>query len=167
MGKQHSIARLSVVILFYMFMSACSDTLLKDYVPAGPDEAEIMALLIQYQDARSHFDLDRYLSCLHDHGVYHHASRIMVSKKELAALLPDFWSQLQTGSRTFFPMCRENLSGNYFVRFHLINPCITVDQNAADVTVTYVNTGWRLKHYISLVKEYDRWLINRLDWETG
>lgn len=158
---------LVAIILIAICVGACSNTPLKEYVPSGPEEAEIITLLIQYQEARIQFDLDRYLRCLHDRGAYHYASRIMVSKKELAELLPDFWAQLQKGSRSFYPMCRENLSGNYFVDFDLVNPSIIVHQNKADVTVTYVNTGWRLEHYISLVKEHDRWLINRLDWATG
>ena len=91
----------------------------------------------------------------------------MVTKQELALLLPDFWTQLQKGDRKFFPMCRENLSGNYFIGFKLANPKIRINQNKADVTVTYVNKGWRQKHYIYLVKENNRWLINGLDWESG
>ena len=162
---KHSIAW--TVIILHIFIVACSNTPLKDYEPKDPEEAAITALLIQYQDARTHFDLNRYLSCLHDQGVYHHASSIMVSKQELSDLLPEYWAQLKRGNRLFFPMCRENLSGNYFVDFDLVDPNITINQNTATVTVTYVNTGWRLKHYISLVKEHGRWLISRLDWETG
>jgi hypothetical protein len=146
---------------------ACSNAPIEDYVVQNGEEAEIKALLIQYRDARKNFDLERYLGCLHDRGTYHHASRLMLSKKELSDSLPDFWDQLRRGDRSFFPMCRENLSGNYFVGFHLINPRIVINRNTAHVTVTYTNTGWRLKHYISLIKENDRWLINRLDWETG
>ena len=156
-----------IAVAICIAICACSNTPMEDYVPKNNEEAKIVALLIQYRDARKTFDLERYLACLHDQGIYHHASRIMVSKKELSNLLPDFWAQLKRGNRLFFPMCRENLSGNYFVRFRLINPKITITQNSASVIVIYVNTGWRLKHYISMIKENNRWLINRLDWETG
>ena len=156
-----------ITALAVCIISACSNAPIEEYVPQNPEEKQILALLIKYQKARKNFDLAGYLSCLHEGGIYHHASRVMVTKKELSGLLPDFWSQLKKGERSFFPMCRENLSGNYFIQFNLINPQITIDQNKASVVVTYINTGWRLKHYISLIKEDNRWLINRLDWETG
>ncbi|KPJ77837.1 MAG: hypothetical protein AMJ54_06625 [Deltaproteobacteria bacterium SG8_13] len=146
---------------------ACSNTTLENYAAKDKEEEKIVALLIEYQDARRNFDLTKYLECLHDKGIYHHASSVMLSKQELSRALPKFWTQLQRGDRSFFPMCRENLSGNYFVRFRLINPTITIRQNTASVTAVYVNTGWRLTHYISMIKENNRWLINRLDWETG
>ena len=159
----------AVLIAFSMVIviSACSSTPIEEYIPKSQEEANVIALLIQYQTARSNFDLQRYLDCLHDRGIYHHASRIMVSKKELSKLLPGFWTELKKGDRSFFPMCRENLSGNYFIQFRLTNPQIVINQNSASVTVTYVNTGWRLKHYISMINDNNRWLINRLDWETG
>lgn len=163
----YSNTRVLIAFTICIIFCACSNTPMEDYVPKNREEAKILALLIQYQQVRKNFDLERYLGCLHDQGIYHHASRVMVSKKELSDLLPDFWVQLKRGNRSFFPMCRENLSGNYFVRFRLINPKIIIKQNTASITVIYLNTGWRLKHYISMIKENNRWLINRLDWETG
>lgn len=150
-------------------IAVCGCTLspLEAYVPRNPEEEQILSLLIAYQDARSRFDVERFLGCLHDKGTYHHASRVMLSKKELSEALPGFWAQLQKGERSFYPMCRENLSGNYFVRFRLFDPTIKVVGNTATVTVIYSNAHWRLHHYISLVKEGDTWLIWRLDWETG
>jgi hypothetical protein len=166
MGFGHH-KRILIAILMGIMGWSCTDTPLERYVPQKSAEAEIVALLVQYQDARKNLNVQRYLDCLHDRGAYHYASRIMVSKKELTELLPGFWKRLQQGDRSFFPMCRENLSGNYFVGFRLVNPSISVMQNTARVTVTYVNAGWRLKHDVFLVKEKDRWFINRLDWETG
>ena len=161
-----SIGRVFLGIAVFI-IGACSNSPIEEYLPQNPDEKQILALLIKYQKARKNFDLAEYLSCLHEKGIYHHASRVMVTKKELSGLLPEFWNQLNKGDRSFFPMCRENLSGNYFIQFKLVNPQISIDQNKASIVVTYVNTGWRLKHYISMIKENDQWLINRLDWETG
>ncbi len=151
----------------FIILSACSNTPIEDYLPKDQEEKNIMALLVRYQEARKHFHLEQYLGCLHEQGSDPHASRVMLSKKALAEQLPGFWAELQKGNRLFFPMCRENLSGNYFVGFHLVNPTIHIDHNTATVTATYVNTGWRIRHYIYLIKENNRWLINRLDWETG
>jgi hypothetical protein len=166
-NKRNYILRILTIYLFCSLGCSCTNTPLNEYIPKDSDEAEIVLLLIRYQNARINFDLERYLGCLHEDGVYHHASRVMVTKKELSFLLPDFWTQLQKGDRIFFPMCRENLSGNYFVGFKLTNPEIRVNLHTADVTVTYVNKGWRQKHYIYLEKENNRWFIKGLDWETG
>ena len=165
-----NIKLLNVLILFFhlsLFIFACSDTSLIDYVPRNEEEEKIISLLIRYQEARSKFDLENYLACLHEKGVFNYASRVMLSKNELSEALPIFWLQLQKGSRLFFPMCRENLSGNYFVHFKLVNPIIVIDQNTASATLTYVNSGWRLGHYILMKKENNRWLIYMLDWKTG
>ena len=167
MYRNHSSAAVLIAFAIIIAISACSSTPIEEYIPKSQEEANVLALLIQYQTARNNFDLQRYLDCLHDRGIYHHASRIMVSKKELSKRLPGFWTQLKKGDRSFFPMCRENLSGNYFVRFRLTNPQIVINRNTASVTATFVNTGWRLKHYILLIKDNNHWLINRLDWETG
>jgi hypothetical protein len=159
--------RAMTVFASLLVILSCSNTPLEQYEPQSDEEAHILAVLVRYQQARQEFNLQGYLSCLHAHGRYHHASRVMVSKKNLSILLPDFWDELRTGQRFFYPMCRENLSGNYFVGFHLSNPRIIITRNTAKVVVTYAKAGWRLKHYISLIKDNQRWWINRLDWETG
>lgn len=146
---------------------ACTGTPLDEYAAKNREEAIVLSLLMEYQDARAAFDLERYLACLHENGTYHHACRVMVSKTRLRQLLPQFWADLQTGDRKFFPMSRENLSGNYFVDFRLVDPKITLHRDRAAVTATYVNRGWRLKHYITMIRENGYWRINRLDWETG
>ena len=162
-----SYSRALIVIFICTGFFSCTNTPIADYVPKDRAEAGVLAILIRYEKARKNFDIAGYLGCLHDRGIFHHAGRIMVSKQRLSELLPDFWNRLQDGNRLFFPMCRENLSGNYFVQFNLINPQITIDGNTASVVVTYINTGWRLKHYISLRKGNNQWLIDRLDWDSG
>ena len=156
-----------IVLASLLLILSCSNTPLEKYAPQSDEEARIFEVLVDYQQARQDFDLQGYLSCLHEHGRYNYASRVMVSKRELSVLLPEFWDGLRAGRRSFYPMCRENLSGNYFVGFHLTNPQMAITQNTAKVVVTYANAGWRLKHYISLIKDHQRWWINRLDWETG
>jgi hypothetical protein len=149
------------------FASACVNMDLTDYRPANESEAAILTRLIAYQAARNAFDVTAYLSCLHDQGAYHFASRVMVSKDQLRQRLPEFWQELIKGERHFFPMCRENLSGNYFRTMRLTNPNIRIDGKKATITVTFVVAGWRLKHYITMCQTQQGWLINGLDWETG
>ncbi|MDJ0913805.1 MAG: hypothetical protein QNI95_09565 [Desulfobacterales bacterium] len=164
---KYSDIHILAIFVALLFIGACSEISLQEYASKNQDEAAIISVLRQYQDARNNFELEKYLDCLHDRGFYHYASSVMVSKQDLHELLPRFWVQLQKGDRLFFPMCRENISGNYFVGFRIVNPQIVMHHDAADVTVTYLNKGWRQRHYISMVKENGRWLINRLDWETG
>ena len=148
-------------------VSACVNTDLAEYRPANETEAAILTRLITYQTARNAFDVTAYLNCLHDQGEYHFASRVMVSKHQLRQRLPEFWQELIKGERHFFPMCRENLSGNYFRTMRLTNPSIRINGKQADITVTFVAAGWRLKHYITMRQTQQGWLINGLDWETG
>lgn len=143
-----------------------SEKALSDYRPGNQEESEIVAFLMKYENTRRKFNLQGYLACLHDKGIYHHAGGVMVSKQKLAESLPGFWEGLRKGSREFFPMCRESLNGNWFVGFHIFSPIIELDGNEAKVTVTYSNAGWRIKHFIHLLKENNAWLITLLDWET-
>ena len=75
--------QLGFLCVFIIF-SACSNTPIEDYLPKDQEEENIIALLVRYQEARKHFDLEQYLGCLHEQGSYHHASRVMLSKKALA-----------------------------------------------------------------------------------
>lgn len=153
--------------MIFMLAFSCSNTSLKEYASENQQETEIVKILIQYQDAKNNFDLEKYLACLHNQGKYYFGGGQMVSKEELKKLLPNFWTRLQSGDRTFYPMSRESLNGNYFQSGEFINPQIVITQDTADVTVTFTKDGWRLKHYISMVRENNQWLIKRLDWETG
>ena len=145
---------------------SCSGKALTEYLPRNEDEADIIALLIEYERARKSFDLQGYLNCLHEKGLYHHAGRVMISKQKLADLLPEFWDGLRGGKRLFFPMCRESINGNWLVGFRIVDPHIKISGNTADVETMYLNTVWRQMHYIPLIKENSVWRISRLDWET-
>ncbi len=146
---------------------SCSSPSLKEYVPRNQGEKKIVSLLIQYQDAKINCDLDRYLACLHEKGKYHFGRGSMVSKNDLKKSLPDFWSELKSGNPAFYPMNREMVTGNFIRTGRFINPKIVIHQDTAEVTMTFTKLGWRLRHYISMRRENDQWLITRLDWETN
>ena len=86
----------------FIILSACSNTPIEDYLPKDQEEKNIMALLVRYQEARKRFHLEQYLGCLHEQGSYHHASRVMLSKKALAEQLPGFWAELREEIDCFF-----------------------------------------------------------------
>ena len=152
--------------LIIILTLSCSGPSLEEYVPKN-SEKKIIPLLIEYQDAKINCDLDQFLACLHEHGLYHFGRGFMVSKRELKESLPSFWAGLKSGSRIAYPMNREMITGNYILTGRFYDPQIVVKQETAEVIVTFIKWGWRLRHYILMAKENEQWLINRLDWETN
>jgi len=146
---------------------SCSGPSLEEYLPKNQEEKNIISLLIQYQGAKINCDLDQFLACLHEKGDFHFGIGFMLSKKELKESLPSFWAGLKSGSREFYPMNREMITGNYILTGRFFNPQIVINQESAEVIMTFMKWGWRLRHYISMIKENDQWLITRLDWETN
>ena len=144
-----------------------SGPLLEEYLPKNQEEKKIILLLIQYQDAKIYCDLDQFLACLYEKGNFHFGRGFMLSKKELKESLPSFWAGLQSGSPEFYPMNREMITGNYILTGRFFNPQIVINQESAEVIMTFMKWGWRLRHYISMIKQNDQWLITRLDWETN
>ena len=92
---------------------SCSGPSLEEYLPKVQEEKKIISLLIQYQDAKINCNLDQFLACLHENGVFHFGRGFMLSKNELKESLPSFWAGLKSGSREFYPMNREMITGNY------------------------------------------------------
>jgi hypothetical protein len=155
------------LLLLLISISSCSDVSLGEYTTKSQQEAEIKRILIQYQDAKGRFDLERFLACLDDRGLYHFAGGMMVSKEKLKASLPAFWAKLQSDDPMLYPMGRESMNGDYLPSGRLVNPKIEINDGAAEVELTFTVGWWKTKHFISMVRLNGRWLINRLDWESG
>jgi hypothetical protein len=157
----------AVTAALLAFAMACSGPSLQAYTPQDQTERDIIALLIQYQEAKMNCDLEAYLACLHEHGEYHFGRGTMASKQQLREWLPGFWAGLKTGNRKYYPMNREMITGNYILSGRFYNPDITVNEETAEARVLFMKWGWRLHHYISLVRENGQWRIVRLDWDTN
>ena len=56
------------LITISLLMSSCGDISIAEYEPKNQDEREIISLLIQYQEAKNNFDVQKLLSVLHDKG---------------------------------------------------------------------------------------------------
>lgn len=164
--KERSI-RWAVVMTVLLTATACANTDLVEYRPKNRQEAEIVALLQKYEDAKKRFDLRAYLECLHEHGSYHFGGSSMVSKQRLATLLPGFWSGLQNNDIHVYPMARECLNGNFIPEGRLTNPKIRIEGGSASVTATFNKGLWRLRQYFYLIRTDGRWLIRRFEWATG
>lgn len=156
-----------LTLLIITLNIACSGPSLDEYLPNNQEEKKIISLLIQYQDAKINCNLEQYLACLHKKGLFHFGRGFMLSKKELKESLPPFWAGLKTGGREFYPTNREMITGNYILTGRFLNPRIVINQESAEVIVTFMKNGWRLEHFISMIKENDQWLITQLDWETN
>ena len=161
------LTKITLPLLMITWNISCSGPSLEEYLPENPEEKKIVSLLIQYQDAKINCNLDQFLACLQENGTFHFGRGFMLSKNELKESLPSFWAGLKSGSREFYPMNREMITGNYILTGRFFNPKIVIYQESAEVILTFMKYGWRLRHYISMIKENDQWLITRLDWETN
>ena len=157
----------SGVVLALAFICACSGPTLSEYEAHSRAEAEIRDILLEYLAAKRIFDIERYLACLHDEGRYHFECGRIVTKAELAKLLPAFWADLRSGDPAFYPINRECITGDYFETGRYVNPRMRVDRDRAGVVLKFTVGWWGLHHQIALAKEGGRWLITGLDWEMN
>jgi hypothetical protein len=158
------------LFLFTLTFDGCLpwDVQLKEYLPKNMVEGELVALLIEYQDAKNRFDLYRFLACLHEHGRFSYKGAAMVSKETLRASLPGFWRILQSPNRIIlYPLSHEFVTGDYYLSGRLVNPRISINGSNAEATVTFTSGWWRQKHYISMQRVNDQWLITLLEWEEA
>jgi len=158
------------LVLFALIFNGClpGDVQLTEYRPKSKVEGEIVALLIEYQDAKNRQDLNRFLSCLDEQGRFSYRGAAMVSKGGLRTSLPGFWKTLQSPNRfVVYPLVHEFVTGDYYLSGRLVNPRIYINESSVDVTVTFASGWWRQKHFISMQRVNDRWMITMLDWEEA
>ena len=166
-NKLFILASTSAIILIFLF-SYFSGTSLHNYTPSSSDEEKIVALLIRFQNARQDFDINQYLSCLDENGMFMYSGHLMVDKKELSTLLPDFWKGLKENNAHYKPMCRENINGN-FLNGSFFDPIISIKNGTANATITFQTpiVRWRTLLFIDFKKEDGEWLITKFEWDMG
>lgn len=158
------------LVLLVLTLNGClpGDVQLTEYRPKSKVEGEIVALINVYQDAKNRQDLNRFLACLDEQDRFSYKGAVMVSKERLRAFLPAFWKTLQSSNRIVaYPLSHEFVTGDYYLSGRLVNPLISINGSSADVTVTFTSGWWRQKHFISMQRVNDRWLITTLDWEEA
>ncbi len=146
---------------------ACGDIRIADYQPASADERKIIALLVQYQDAKNNQDLERFLSLLHDDGVFGFQCERMVSKAVLRKELPGFWADIQAGDAAVFPMVHECINGEYYPICAFANPHIEIKDDNAVGSALFTKGVCRVPLYFSMSREADSWRITRTEWGDG
>ena len=143
--------------------SAC-DAPISEYAPGGPDEKEILSVVMQYQEAKNHFDIDRLLSFLHNGGTFTFKCGMMVSKAKLGKDLPVLWAALQEGDSSVIPLVHECINGDCYKTGALYNPKVVIDGDKAEVTVLYKKSVCKVLEYFTMCRENGRWLITKTEW---
>ena len=154
----------SILIAIALAISCGCDASIAKYEGKNIHEKAIISVLIQYQDARNNFDIEKILSLLHDKGTFTFQCGRMVTKAVLEKELPGFWADIQSGNAAVFPIVHECINGDYYKSGQLNNPQIAVNNNTAEVTVLFTKRVCRVELYLSMHHENDRWLITRTEW---
>ena len=155
-----------LVLLSVFIVSSCSDVPINEYQPKNQKETEIVALLKKFLEAKNQYDLDKYLSTLHEEGMFQFRGGIMISKKDVARRLPGFWKELNEGVGSIRLITHEEVTGDNFTDGRFVDPRITITGDTSETTVKFLGSWWlREDLYLSLVKENGQWLIKRLEWE--
>ncbi len=155
---------LCLLTLIAIVISSCCDISITKYEPKNQDEKEIISVLVQYQDAKSRFDLEKMLSYLDDHGEFSFECGLMVSKTRLKELLPGFWSEIRSGNSAVIPLVHECINGNYYKEGHLNNIQIEINDDKAEVEALFTKGVCRVPFYLSMHRGNDQWLITRTEW---
>ena len=152
-------------IIFALSLFGACDSPIEKYKPLNQDEKEIILVLIQYQDAKNHFDLKRLLSLLHEDGEFSFQCGLMVSKAKLAEMLPGYWAELKSGNSEAISLVHECINGDSYKSGKLNNPHIEVINGSRAVATVLFTKGFsRLLQYFSLRRENGRWLITYTEW---
>ena len=164
---------LAVVVLVFALVALAltgmySGTPIDKYPPQTDDETQIIALLIDFNKAKTNHDLEPYLACLTNGGSFMFGGSIMVSKQDLKQRLPMFWANRESGYILTRPSSREELNGNFFAGI-LYDPVITINHDGAKAVVTFVTPiiRWRTKLFLDFQKQNGVWLISRFEWDMG
>ncbi len=153
-----------LLITIALAISCGCDSSIAIYESDNLHEKEIISILIQYQDAKNNFDIEKLLSLLHDKGIFTFQCGRMVTKAVLEEELPGFWADIQSGNAAVFPIVHECINGDYYKSGELNNPQIEINNNTAEVTVLFTKSVCRVQLYLSMHHENDRWLIIRTEW---
>lgn len=144
----------------------CTNIGLNGYTPKTDDEKQIISLLKEYQTAKNLHDIERLLACLHEDGHFQFMGGSRVSKMILANWAPHVWSRFKAGQFPDHPINHEQITGDFFPTGRLMNPRITINNNVADIVVTYTTGGWWWqKHFITAINTGRGWKIMKLEWE--
>jgi len=164
MKTKDNIRLVLFLLLPALVFVSCGDSSIVAYEPKNQEESEIISLLIEYKEAKYHFDMEKLLPLLHDRGEFTFQCGQRVSKAKLKAMLPGFWAKLRSGDSAIIPLVHECINGDYYESGAFNNPEIEVNDDTARANVLFTNGVCRVLLYFSMRRENDRWLITRTEW---
>lgn len=121
-------------------------------------------MLIDYKEAKYHFEIEKLLPLLHDRGEFAFQCGQMVSKARLKERLPGFWAELRSGDTAIIPLVHECINGDYYESGEFNNPILEINDDTALANVLFTNGVCRVPLYVTMLRENDRWLITRTEW---
>lgn len=161
-----SLVRLCLAAIGWLIIASCTGPPLRDYVPKNDNESLIVHRIMIYQKARNDGNVSAYLACLHDSGSFSFIGDYKLSKSELAKRIDHFWKRLKAKELSVYPIARESITGDFFDRWQFVDPVIEVDGEKAWVeTICKSSLICQQRHFISLCKIDDTWLISSTDWQ--
>ncbi|MBC2735284.1 MAG: hypothetical protein HF981_13075 [Desulfobacteraceae bacterium] len=156
---------LSFSLMLFTCLITCScGAPIEKYEPRSQDEKEIVSVLVEYQEAKNGFDLERLLYLLHEKGEFTFQCGMMVSKNRLKEMLPGFWAKLSSGDSAVIPIVHECINGDYYNTGKLHNLQIEIHRDKALATVLFAKGVCRVPLYVTMRREDARWLITRTEW---
>jgi len=147
-----------------LWLMSCCDAPLEQYTPRNSDEKQILAVLVQYQDAKNRLDLGSLLPLLDEKGEFTFQCGMMVSKARLEAMLPAFWAELKSGNTAVIPLVHECINGDYYTTGRLNNLGIAIHDDQARATVLFTKGVCRVMFYVTMRRAGAGWLITRTEW---
>lgn len=166
--EQFAGVTLVFILVALTLIGMYSGTRIDNYHPKSDDEIQIITLVTAFNLAKTNHDLESYLACLDNGGIFMFGGSLMVSKQELKQRLPMFWANRESGYLLTRPSSREELNGNFFAGI-LYDPVLTITQNRAKAVVTFVTPiiRWHTKLFLEFHKQNGAWLISRFEWDMG
>lgn len=132
---------LIMVLLAWACLMGCAVTL-KNYKPANPEEAAIIAVIIAFEESFNKADQKLFLSIMADDArIMHGREKRIFNKEEYARILPERMKEI--GIISFS------------------NPKIKIDREMATVQATYQSKMITMPYSFELKKYGDKWLILR------
>ena len=133
---------LILVLLAWAYLMGCAVTpvTLRDYKPANPEEASIIAVIIAFEESFNKADQKLFLSIMADGAqIMHGVQRKIFTKEEYVNILP------------------ERIKEMGIIKFS--NPKIKIDRDIATVQADYESRVAILRYSFELKKFGDKWLM--------
>ncbi len=138
--KKKTLLLLASSVWFYSMICAAASVGLRDYKPANPDQAAIIAVIIAWEESFNNIDQDKFRSIVADDArIMHGVQKKIYTKEEYVKILLE----------------RKKQMG--IVKFS--KPKIKMSGDSATVEAFYESKVAQMDYYFELKRIGDKWLI--------